>query len=199
MWGLWWTKRNWGRFAPSISVSPANHSTDFSSIIITRGWHNRPLCGRSVAWTLIPVPTIQFKNLKNEYQRYVFFWILGQLYYQTSSPDHFVFKHFSFFISFLSFGREILKYVSCHYQLLLKHLFFKVTWKTWNISLQCILKLYVQRSSLGANLYKYQLWPFNKDMTACCDSEVPFKFCNLLTILFAWNWFRIKSTGEDLI
>jgi hypothetical protein len=31
-----WTKRHWGRFSPSTSVSPANHSTDFSIIIITR-------------------------------------------------------------------------------------------------------------------------------------------------------------------
>jgi hypothetical protein len=30
-------KRHWGRFSPSTSVSPANHSTDFSIIIITRG------------------------------------------------------------------------------------------------------------------------------------------------------------------
>jgi hypothetical protein len=38
MWGLWWTKRHWGRFSPSTSVSPANHdSTNFSIIIITRG------------------------------------------------------------------------------------------------------------------------------------------------------------------
>jgi hypothetical protein len=37
MWCLWWTKLLWGRFSPSISVSPANHSTDFSIIIITRG------------------------------------------------------------------------------------------------------------------------------------------------------------------
>jgi hypothetical protein len=38
MWGLWWTKRHWGRFSPSISVSPANHHcTNFSIIIITRG------------------------------------------------------------------------------------------------------------------------------------------------------------------
>jgi hypothetical protein len=36
--GLWWTKRHCGRFSPSTSVSPANHSTDFSIIIITRGW-----------------------------------------------------------------------------------------------------------------------------------------------------------------
>jgi hypothetical protein len=59
MWGLWWTKRHWGRFSPSTSVSPANHSTDLSIIIITRGWHNRPLSGRSVEWTLIPPPTMQ--------------------------------------------------------------------------------------------------------------------------------------------
>jgi hypothetical protein len=38
MWGFWWTKRHWGRFSPSTSVSPANHhSTNFSIIIITRG------------------------------------------------------------------------------------------------------------------------------------------------------------------
>jgi hypothetical protein len=30
-----------GRFSPSTSVSPANHSTNFSIIIITRGWHCR--------------------------------------------------------------------------------------------------------------------------------------------------------------
>jgi hypothetical protein len=60
--GLWWTKRHWGRFSPSNSVSPANHSTDFSIIIITRGWHIRPLSGRSVEWTLIPPPTMQIKK-----------------------------------------------------------------------------------------------------------------------------------------
>jgi hypothetical protein len=43
-----WTKRHWG--TPSISVSPANqHSTKFS--IITRSWHNRPICGHSTEWT----------------------------------------------------------------------------------------------------------------------------------------------------
>jgi hypothetical protein len=51
MWGLWWTKRHCGRFSPSTSVSPANHSTNFSIIIITRGWHNRSINGRSAKWT----------------------------------------------------------------------------------------------------------------------------------------------------
>jgi hypothetical protein len=51
-----------GQFFPSTSVSPANHSTDFSIIIITRGWHNRPLSGRSVEWTLLPPPIIQIKK-----------------------------------------------------------------------------------------------------------------------------------------
>jgi hypothetical protein len=50
MWGLWWTKWHWGRFSPSTSVSPANHSTNFSIFIITRGWHNRPTGGRSPEW-----------------------------------------------------------------------------------------------------------------------------------------------------
>jgi hypothetical protein len=40
----------------------ADHSTDFSIIIITRGWHSRPLSGRSVEWTLIPPPTMEKKN-----------------------------------------------------------------------------------------------------------------------------------------
>jgi hypothetical protein len=35
-----------------FSVSPANHhSTNFSIIIITRGWHSRPISGRSAEWT----------------------------------------------------------------------------------------------------------------------------------------------------
>jgi hypothetical protein len=52
IWGLWWTKQHWGRFSPSTSVSPASqHSTDVSIIIITRGWHNRPIGDRSAEWT----------------------------------------------------------------------------------------------------------------------------------------------------
>jgi hypothetical protein len=35
MWDLWWTKWHWGRFSPSISLSPANSlSTDCSTFII---------------------------------------------------------------------------------------------------------------------------------------------------------------------
>jgi hypothetical protein len=40
-------------------------STDFSIIIITRGWHNRPLSGRIVEWTLIPHPPMQIKKKYN--------------------------------------------------------------------------------------------------------------------------------------
>jgi hypothetical protein len=60
-WRLWWTKRQWGMFSPSTSVSIANHSTDFSIIIITGGWYNRPIGGRSGEWTQLdstPPPTI---------------------------------------------------------------------------------------------------------------------------------------------
>jgi hypothetical protein len=32
MWNLRWTKRRWG-FSPSTSESPANHSTDYSTLI----------------------------------------------------------------------------------------------------------------------------------------------------------------------
>jgi hypothetical protein len=66
MWGLWWTKRHWGRFSPSTSVSPANHhSTNFSIIIITRGWHNRPFSGRSAEWTQLD-STPHYTNYKNQ-------------------------------------------------------------------------------------------------------------------------------------
>jgi hypothetical protein len=55
--GLWWTKRQRGRFAPSTSVFLAyHHSTNFSIIIITRGWHNRPTGDRSAEWTHYRVP-----------------------------------------------------------------------------------------------------------------------------------------------
>jgi hypothetical protein len=42
---------------------PANHSTNFSIIIITRGWHNRPIGGRSAEWTGVD-PTFHYTNLK---------------------------------------------------------------------------------------------------------------------------------------
>jgi hypothetical protein len=39
MWGLWWTKRHWGRFSPRTLVSPAKHSTYYSTLIII---HHHP-------------------------------------------------------------------------------------------------------------------------------------------------------------
>jgi hypothetical protein len=66
MWGLWWTKRQWGRFSPSASVSPANHSTNFSITIITRGWHNRPTGGCSAEWTQLD-STPHYTNFFNFY------------------------------------------------------------------------------------------------------------------------------------
>jgi hypothetical protein len=63
MWGLWWTKRHWGRFSPRTSVSLANHhSTNFSIIIIIRGWHSRLIGGRSAEWTQLD-STPHYKNL----------------------------------------------------------------------------------------------------------------------------------------
>jgi hypothetical protein len=52
-------------FSPSTSVSLANyHSTNFSIIIITRSWHNRPIVGRSAEWTQLDFtpPPYQFKK-----------------------------------------------------------------------------------------------------------------------------------------
>jgi hypothetical protein len=34
MWDLWRTKQHWDRFSPITSDSPANHSTDCSTLII---------------------------------------------------------------------------------------------------------------------------------------------------------------------
>jgi hypothetical protein len=39
MWDLSWIRRHWGRFSLSTSVSPAKHSTDFSTLIII---HHHP-------------------------------------------------------------------------------------------------------------------------------------------------------------
>jgi hypothetical protein len=71
MWGSWWTKQHWGRLSPSNSVYPANHnSTNFSIIIITRSWHNRP-----IRWPQCPVdpigphpppPTVPIKKILTE-------------------------------------------------------------------------------------------------------------------------------------
>jgi hypothetical protein len=65
MWGLWCTKRHWSRFSPSNSVSLANHhSTNLSIIIITLGWHNRFIGGRSAEWTQLD-STPHYTNIKN--------------------------------------------------------------------------------------------------------------------------------------
>jgi hypothetical protein len=64
MWALWWTKQHKGRFSPSILVSLASHySTNFSIIIITRGWHNKPIGSRSAEWTQMD-STPHYTNLK---------------------------------------------------------------------------------------------------------------------------------------
>jgi hypothetical protein len=63
MWDLWWTKRHWRRFSPSTSVSPASYATNFSIVIITRGWHNRPISGRSAEWTQLD-STPHYTDLK---------------------------------------------------------------------------------------------------------------------------------------
>jgi hypothetical protein len=65
IWGLWWTKLHWGRFSPKTSVYPANHSTNFSIIIITRGGHNRPIGGRSAESTQLDSVS-PYTNLKHQ-------------------------------------------------------------------------------------------------------------------------------------
>jgi hypothetical protein len=47
--------------------SPANHHSTNSSIIkITRGWHDRPIGGRSAEWTQLD-STPHYTNLKKNY------------------------------------------------------------------------------------------------------------------------------------
>jgi hypothetical protein len=46
--------------------SPANHSTNFSIIIITRGWHNKPIGGRSAEWTQFDSKPPYYTNLKKK-------------------------------------------------------------------------------------------------------------------------------------
>jgi hypothetical protein len=38
-------------FSEYFGFPADHHSTNFSIIIITRGWHNRPTDGRSADWT----------------------------------------------------------------------------------------------------------------------------------------------------
>jgi hypothetical protein len=55
MWDFW-SKWHWGRFSQRSSVSPANHSTDCSTLTIIRGWYNRPNSGRRAKWTHLTTP-----------------------------------------------------------------------------------------------------------------------------------------------
>jgi hypothetical protein len=88
MWGLWWTKRHWGRFSQSTSIFPANHSTNFFTIIITRGWHNRPICNRTIEWT--PPSLHQFNfNITNRTPFLVCNILRNQnQFYQTLNYKH---------------------------------------------------------------------------------------------------------------
>jgi hypothetical protein len=54
----------WQVFSEYFS-SPANHSTNFSIIIIARVWHNRPISGRRAEWTQLD-STPHYTNLKRK-------------------------------------------------------------------------------------------------------------------------------------
>jgi hypothetical protein len=84
MWGLWWTKRHWGRFFPSTSVSSGNHSTNPSIIIITWGWHNRPLvAGMPSGPNRTPPPPLEQLNKIHSHsqttQHYIAYCINGNV------------------------------------------------------------------------------------------------------------------------
>jgi hypothetical protein len=54
-WDLWWTKRHWGRFSPSTSVSPANRSTDCFTLIII---HHQGQVQRAKWWPTHQVDSV---------------------------------------------------------------------------------------------------------------------------------------------
>jgi hypothetical protein len=106
MWGLWWTKRYWGRFSPSTSVSPANHHpTNFSIIIITRGWHNRPNSGRSAEWTQLD-STPHYTNLKKWASEYSGWMVSVHVH-----CFHFFFHSFILPYIYLNKNKIIVRYI----------------------------------------------------------------------------------------
>jgi hypothetical protein len=66
MWGLWWTKRHWGRFSPSTSVSPANQYSPTSPSSSPEAGTIGLFGGISGEWTQLdstpPLYPIVFKN-----------------------------------------------------------------------------------------------------------------------------------------
>jgi hypothetical protein len=85
--GLWWTKQHWDRFCPITSVPRANHhSTNFSIIIITWGWHYRPIGGRSAEWTQLdstPSPIIPIlKIILASMSRYSEWFLSFRIFFQ---------------------------------------------------------------------------------------------------------------------
>jgi hypothetical protein len=52
-------------FSEYFGFPANNHSTNFPIIIINRGWHNRPIGGRSAEWTQLD-STPHYTNLKRK-------------------------------------------------------------------------------------------------------------------------------------
>jgi hypothetical protein len=71
MWDLWWTKWHWNRFSPSTLISPSNHSTDCSTliiiIIIIWGWYSRPNSGWCQVDSVSPHPEEHITCLHDVY------------------------------------------------------------------------------------------------------------------------------------
>jgi hypothetical protein len=49
-------------FSMHFSFPCDHHSTNFSIIIITQGWHNRPIGGRSAKWTQLDSTPPHYTN-----------------------------------------------------------------------------------------------------------------------------------------
>jgi hypothetical protein len=68
MWDLWWTKWHRGRFSPRIQISPVNHSTDRSTLIIIRGWYNRTILASVIVDSVPLHPPKKGSGVRNHVQ-----------------------------------------------------------------------------------------------------------------------------------
>jgi hypothetical protein len=67
-------------FSPSTSISSANHFTNFPTIIITRGWHNRPFVAVVPSGPNLTLhPTIPIKLIN---------WLFGWLILRLEDGDY---------------------------------------------------------------------------------------------------------------
>jgi hypothetical protein len=94
-------KATLGQFYPSTSVSHANHhSTNFFIIIITLGWHNRPIGDPSTEWAQLGSnpPLYQLKEIDRGLSRFFqSLWAITRTLPRLSH-ENFLTNHFQLII-----------------------------------------------------------------------------------------------------